>query len=507
MNMSKEQITFRRPLVVSACIDEGLRALAENYDGRRGLASDYCVNCITGLTEARLTSMRGTNPPGYTRDGQIFISLIWVLLVDGMLVHRPHEAVVEWLAKLINATDLLESDLDESHLSFLTELFAQAIAFAPHVQQPTRELITETMRRATGRVRLTDESRSIPAFNRIFLGRDQSITELKVRLGVLDKSARQPLTIIRGWPGVGKTAIVNAIAHDSEIRSAFQHGLLWMNLGPNSDIFGRLKAWARELGATQLLAAHDMATLFEGMRKALRGKDILILVDDVWHVTDGNFMKGLVDLKANTVVFTTRFTDLAVSLRDLREDVYILEPLSESDSIDLLKVLAPTPASIHHDRLPQLVRTVEGLPLALRVAGPLLQHYSDMGFDVDALLDEFERDHRRLLESVAPADRFDERTGRTPTIELLFQRSVETLPSDAQVAFVALGVFEHKPATFSFDAMREVWDNEDPHSLISVIVGRGLLESMPDTRFRMHQTLHAYANLLLDRYDKTGRMF
>ena len=214
-------------------------------------------------------------------------------------------------------------------------------------------------------------------------------------------------------------------------------------------------------------------------------------------------MKHVLDLQHNTVLLATRFTDIAEALADTKSDIYVLPSLTIEASVDLLGILAPKASKIYHERMPQLAQTVEGLPLALCVAAPLVQNYHDMGFDVDALIDEFEDNYNRLLLSDSPADRFDEQTGRTPTIELLFKRSVETLSEEGQYAFRALGVFQHKPATFDFDAMKKVWLVDNPEDVTSLIVGRGLLDVTPDKRFRMHQTLHMYANKLLDDYDSS----
>lgn len=504
MNLADKQITFRKPTQVSRAINEGLRAVAERYDGRIGQASDHCLDFVAGLTEARLTRSRANKPPRYTRDGASFITLIWVLLTDGMLPYRP-AAAREWFVTVLEATDLFEESLTEDHLPQLVAIFTKSLRYEMHQTPPEPESITQTLTQLwTATTPSTDgNNRLMPIFNRLFVGRDADAHHLRVRIGIEGKEHRRSLTIVRGWPGVGKTALVNRLIHNKRVQDGFADGILWEAFGQDGDVVTALKSWARDLGARHLLVLEDIEELQIGLRAALGGRDILIVADDIWDDVQGQYIKNAVDLKSNTLLMTTRFTDVAKQLQDVPADIYVLEPLSEDDSIALLSALAPEPVKQHRGRMPELVKTVEGLPLALRVAGPLLQHYHNMGFDVNKLIDEFASDYNRLLKSTAPSDRFDEKTGKTPTIELLFKRSVETLPHDARLAFAALGVFEHKPATFDMQALKGVWTMDGtPETLATTLTGRGLMEVTDDKRFRVHQTLHMYANKLLDDYEK-----
>ena len=245
-------------------------------------------------------------------------------------------------------------------------------------------------------------------------------------------------------PGVGKTALINVIAHDEKVRSNFEEGILWANVGEAGDIFALFQKWAKELGALQLQQIQDLSTLSAALRSVLSGRDLLIIADDVWTVQQGLLIKNIVDLKTSTLLLTTRFTDVARQLMDVPDDIYILGTLSENSALELLNMLAPDVIKIYKQRIPPLIQALEGLPLALRVAGPTLQHYYQMHLDLEMLIDEFVNHYKRLLNSLAPGDRFDEKTGRTPTIELLFKRSVQTLSPEAQQAFAVLGVFQRK---------------------------------------------------------------
>ncbi len=70
----------------------------------------------------------------------------------------------------------------------------------------------------------------LPPLPSLIIGREQAMHDLKVRLGILPGAQPSPalqiLTAIRGWPGVGKTTIATALAHDPEVAQAFPDGTL-----------------------------------------------------------------------------------------------------------------------------------------------------------------------------------------------------------------------------------------------------------------------------------------
>ena len=505
MNLANKQVIYSKPQQVSQAIHQGMYALAEQYGNNIGEATNHCLDRVDGLTEAKLTRSRSKNPPKSTRNGQTLVTLLWVLLADGMLPHRPPRAVRGWLVDALEATNLFEGKLTEAHLPEIIALFQESIGYAlPHMP-PSPDTITQTISRvwSMADAPAAGTPRQMPIFSRLFVGREADVENIYARLGLRSDSEEEyrSLTIVRGWPGVGKTALVNAILHDEAVREYYHGDLLWAYVGQNGDALSTLKGWARDMGARHLLVSQSIAEVQAGLRAVLAGRHMLVVADDIWTEEQGNYIKHAVDLKANTLLLATRFRDVANALKDRDGDIYVLEALPEIPSIELLEAIAPTPTRLHQRRMPELVQTVEGLPLALRVAGPLLQHYHDMGISIDKLIDEFASDYNRLLESTAPADRFDEVTGKTPTIELLFKRSVETLSPNTRLAFAGLSAFKHKPATFDLKAVTNVWQaGKHTERLVSEIAGRGLIDTTPDNRFRIHQTLHMYARKLLDAH-------
>jgi hypothetical protein len=151
-----------------------------------------------------------------------------------------------------------------------------------------------------------------------------------------------------------------------------------------------------------------------------------------------------------------------------------------------------------------LVRELEGLPLALQVAGHMLRVEAGYGFGVTDLLDEL-REGAKLLMATAPADRSDLATETTPTVAVLLQKSTDRLDQFTRDCFAYLGAFVPKPATFGLEAMQSVWmiETDAAKTTARMLVDRGLLEPIGHGRFWMHALLVTHArSLLTSEYDQ-----
>ena len=187
----------------------------------------------------------------------------------------------------------------------------------------------------------------------------------------------------------------------------------------------------------------------------------------------------------------------AYRLASAPDDIYVLGVLTGDDGLALLRTLAPSVVAEHPGPSAELVAEVEGLPLALQVAGRLLAAEAHLGLGVSSLLTDL-REGSRLLSAQAPADRADLVTAATPTVAALLAQSTNRLPAALREQFAYLGAFVEKPATFDIEAIATVWDVPDPLPAVRTLVGRGLLEPTGDGRFQMHALLAMHAQALLD---------
>jgi tetratricopeptide (TPR) repeat protein len=358
---------------------------------------------------------------------------------------------------------------------------------------------------------------SAPPLPGLVVGREDDLRTLKTRLGIgsegqgqasrpaaadQDGLPLQTLTAIRGWPGIGKTTVAAVLAHDPDVMAAFPDGVLWTSLGPTPDLFSELTTWSRALGAEDL-RARTLKEASAHLAALLLNKRMLLIVDDVWKTAHARpFMVGG---RGCATLITTRSPRVANALAPTAADVYLLPVLSEEKALELLQNLAPEVVASHPGECRALVREMEGLPLALQVAGRMLAVEAGYGFGVDELLAEL-RAGTKLLEAQAPADRVDLANladladESTPTVAVLLQHSTARLDEAARAGFACLAVFAAKPATFDLAALQAVWQVKDAKPIARALVDRGLLEYVPELgRYQMHALLVMHARALLEQ--------
>lgn len=337
----------------------------------------------------------------------------------------------------------------------------------------------------------------VPAPPRLFIGRDEAMCDLKARLIVKstqETPATQILTAVRGWPGVGKTTLAAALAHDAEIWSAFPDGILWTSLGQSPNLLTELAAWGYAVGSPEIEHYKTIETASRHLAALLSDKRFLLIVDDAWAAEHA--VPFRVGGRGCAMLITTRLATVADSL-GTPSQVYRLGVLADSVAVELLEILAPTVVARDYPAALELARTLEGLPLALHVAGRLLDVETRRGLGTGDLLAELRADTARILSASAPADMADLVSMTTPTIAALLQKSSSLLTPETRDRYAYLGAFAPKPATFDLAAMAAVWGGSDPRPTIQALLDRGLLEAVEPGRFQMHALLVTHAKSLL----------
>jgi hypothetical protein len=345
---------------------------------------------------------------------------------------------------------------------------------------------------------LGSASGSAPPYPTLLLGRDDDLHRLKFRLGtgVETGATLSPhgLTIVRGWPGVGKTTLAAALAHDPDIERIFPDGVLWTSLGQRPSVFAELVAWGRALGHSDMERVNSIEEASARLSAILRNQRCLLIVDDIWDETHAYPFR--VSGRGCALLFTTRITEVAEAIARTPDDIYLLDVLSEAAALELLRILAPGVVAADIPASEELVRELEGLPLAIQVAGHLLQSEAKMEYGVADLLVEI-REGARLLEEKAPVDRTEVSNQMRPKVTALLQKSTDLLKFKARVCFAYLGAFAPKPATFDETALGTIWQVANPRPTIRTLVNRGLLEPLDTGRYWVHALLVAHARTLL----------
>lgn len=332
----------------------------------------------------------------------------------------------------------------------------------------------------------------IPPMPPLIVGRDDVLQELKSRLGIPDSAARPSATVIEGWPGVGKSTIMAALAHDREVSLAFPDGVLWASLGETPNLLGELTAWGEALRLIPPNKTPKLEELTSQLAAMLRNKRMLLIIGDIWQVEHAApFRVGGQD---SGLLMSSRLTEVARALAPTADDVYRLPVLTDRFALELLTRLAPQAVHQHKEAALELIHDLEGLPLAIQVAGRLLHEEMQMGWGVEHLITEL-RQGANILMAQAPRDS----NSTSPNIAALLKRSTQTLDPETLTRFALLGFFVPKPATFDLEAMAAAWNVADPRPTTRLLVNRGLLEPVSGGRFQMHALLVLHAKSMLEQ--------
>jgi DNA-binding SARP family transcriptional activator len=331
---------------------------------------------------------------------------------------------------------------------------------------------------------------TLPALPRVVVGREESLNDLKRRLLAPVGPTQSAMTVIQGWPGIGKTTLVAMLAHDAGLHEHFADGVLFVSLGKTPNLFSELMNWAQALGITDVHKLDTLEALSQRLAAVLRDKHVLIIVDDVWEASHA--VPFDVGGYGCARVITTRMNDVAQKLADKPENIYKIPILTEAKAVELLHTLAPQVVEQNEVESFELIQALEGLPLAIQVAGRLLNAEMSLGWGVNDLLREL-REGVALLDAEVPSDRVETGDNVLPTVRVLLKRSTDWLDLENRKRFALLGVFAPKPATFDLEAMKAVWRIADPRPTVRTLVARGLLEPVNAGRFQVHALLVMHA--------------
>ena len=336
-----------------------------------------------------------------------------------------------------------------------------------------------------------------PALPSIFIGREKAMQELRQRLcrqNPAEDQNVQVLTAIRGWPGVGKTSTASVLAHDPEVMAHFPDGVLWTSLRVNPNILPALLSWGTAMGLDIINKAKNVSEASAFLAAYLRNKQMLLIIDDVWKSSDA--LPFMIGGQNCATLLTTRLPIIASRLVASPDQIYPLNVLEEEDSFTLMQLIAPQVVESYPEETYSLIRKLEGLPLALQVAGRLLQAEFSTGYSVNDLIKEISSTSR-ILNEQAPADQENLSNATTPTIAALLYRSLEHLDEATRNKYALLGAIAPSPAKFDQNIIASIWQTHNPRPMIKTLVDRGLLEYLPKSQlFQMHSLLVMLAQSL-----------
>ncbi len=326
----------------------------------------------------------------------------------------------------------------------------------------------------------------------VLVGRDDLFADLQHRL------LHNPhgLIALQGLPGAGKTALAIELAHTPELLAHFSDGVLWAGLGRGPDVMALLGLWAMAVGvsAAEIARHTNQAQRAQAIHAAIGLRQMLLVIDDAWQLAEALAFK--VGGPNCAYLLTTRLPNLALDFAG--EGSWPTRELDLAQGLRLLTQIAPQAVKAEPDEARALVQAVGGLPLALILVGGYLRKHSH-GAQARrlrvALVQLREAEVR--LQLAQPLSLLEQRVDLPLDMSLSLQAVIgvsdETLDAPARAVLRQLAFFPPKPNTFSEGVALAA--THAPVDVLDALVDSGLVESVGNDRYTLHQTIADYARM------------
>jgi hypothetical protein len=313
-----------------------------------------------------------------------------------------------------------------------------------------------------------------------------------------------PALSIRGLPGAGKTDFVRAVGCDPRVVEHFAGGVLYAELGRAADAVELLARWCDGLGVKRPKSEvpADFADL---VRARLAGRPALLVLDDVWETTIAQ-AHALADCRAAgcALLVSTRNPEIADELAGSPGRSHRLDVLGDEPAVSLLREHAPDAVAVDPGGAAELAASLGNLPLALKLAGRLVQR-DDSAAPCRALLGSW----RVRLKEMKGHERRPGMGAGDVSLDAIISLSYDAMPDDAtRAAAASLSVLGPAPLEFDRDDIDAAWrvalrmipafpapagPAAKVEAWITAFVASGLLERNAGTRrYGLHQTVHAF---------------
>ncbi|CAO2187188.1 unnamed protein product [Urochloa humidicola] len=194
---------------------------------------------------------------------------------------------------------------------------------------------------------------------------------------VSTSSEERKVTVLSivGCGGLGKTTLANQVY--LKVKGQFECAA-FVSVSQNPDVRKILRDIVKEVDIKGNILDHDEKQLIDELRKHLRKKRYLIVIDDIWDPKPWEIIKlALLNINHRSrVIATTRSTAVASVLSSQGGNVYQMRSLSSKDSKRLLFKRAfgsETISCTHLGTVPdEILKKCDGLPLAIVTISSML---------------------------------------------------------------------------------------------------------------------------------------
>jgi len=288
--------------------------------------------------------------------------------------------------------------------------------------------------------------------------------DLSERIVAALRAGRGPVALT-GMGGTGKSTLAASACDDRRVRRRFRDGeKTWLKLeaGPGQDPVALLGDLARRLEPGSESGFTTVAQGRDKIAAALRGKRMLIAVDNVWERGPLDALVGLAP--GCLVMFTTRLPELAITFGATPIPV---DELTQGQALDLLgRWTGQAPAELPAGARALCTR-VGNLALGVAMAGAMIARGRSFT-DVAALI---EQDLTRVHADFNPEYQYR-------NLLAAIEAGISDLPAGDQQRYAQLAVFGGR-GPFPREAAAVLWRPELAEAgagdLLAELAGRSLL--------------------------------
>ena len=294
----------------------------------------------------------------------------------------------------------------------------------------------------------------------IFTGRKVEIQNVIALL----KDEEKAVVSLHGGPGFGKTAIAIQVSH--QLSEDHNIPVVFSQLTTATTVDEMVLRLCRDVGVNHENDPKSSLILW------LKNKKVILIMDNIDNLLENktSFNEFVRLLRKNSnqncqILTTSR---MSFEIRELLTDKVQVDEMDGEECIELLK----KQGSEEDDQfLRKLAELCGNIPLAMCIAGPLVNDFEDP----DELLQYLEKQPMKTLEC-AESDQYVNRA---------INMSYEKCSDEDQEAFVRLSVFE---GSFSEDAARVVTEKDelDTSRILKKLVSRSLIKQPTKHRYSIH---------------------
>ena len=312
-------------------------------------------------------------------------------------------------------------------------------------------------------------ARRVPAPYDAAVGRSGDLAALRA---LIDSDDR--VVTVLGPGGIGKTRLVMEWARDAALAASAP----WCDLSEarSSDELDAVIRCA--LGMPR--GAHDLARVLQA-----RGPTLLVLDNaEQLEPTCSTFLGRLLRKAPQLRLLVTSRRPLAVS----DERVLRLDPLPEVDGVALFCLRAQAAgvdfAQQDASRVPELVRRLDGLPLAIEITAARVRQLG-----MDAIIDRLDQRLDLLVRWRWQG------TARHRSLEAALRWSWDLLDAEERSVLRQLAVFR---GSFDLDSVRAIVDEPSAPAVLTRLKRHSLIATAPSGRYRLLASIRAFAEEQLD---------